>query len=481
MRVHGWVESGDKPSSSMYSQYILWRFVTTMHEYTTNSASHDASPALGIDREPTEQERVLMEQDWRRMLNQFAPGYLDATARQTKAFQRARCITCPADLLRMVLAYALCDYSLRLTGIWATLNNVGSLSDVAILKRLQACPPWLGQLIGTLLSQRCQLTPGIAAHVRLIDATSISRPGSTGTDWRVHLDIDLATLCVEGCEVTDAQGGETLVRHPTQPGCISIADRGYAHPRGLGTTLANEGQVVVRISWQNLPLHDAAGQPIDIVSWLTAQDTSGPQEQVVWLPTPSGQFQVRLIAQRLSIRAAEAARRRIRKQARKRGHIPDPRTLAAAGFMYLITNLPADHWSAADVLALYRFRWQVEIAIKRLKSVWHLDKVRARQTCLAQTYLLAKLLAALLADAFTRQVVTLCPDWFTSDQHPVSPWRLAVLWYDTLRTAVRGHMTLERIFEKLIELGRYLRDGIRKRRPQWLVAQSLLSSLGGLS
>jgi hypothetical protein len=361
------------------------------------------------------------------------------------------------------------------------LNNVGSLSDVAIHKRLQACPPWLGQLIGTLLSQSCRLERRIAAHVRVIDAAGISRLGSTGTDWRVHLDLDLTTLCLEGCEVTDAQGGETLVRHPTQPGCINIADRGYAHPRGLGTTLADDGLVVVRINWQNLPLNDAVGQRVDIVSWLTAMDTDGPREQVVWLLTPSGQFPVRLIAQRLSTQAAEAARRRIHKQARKKGHIPDPRTLRAAGFMYLITNLPADHWSPADVMALYRFRWQVEMAIKRLKSVWHLDEVRARQTSLAQAYLMAKLLAALLADGLTRHVVALCPHWFTSDQHPVSPWRLAVLWCDALRAAVRGPMTLERIFEKLIELGRYLRDGIRKRRPQWLVAQSLLSSLGGLS
>jgi hypothetical protein len=81
-----------------------------MDKYTTNPVSYDASAVLGIAREPTMREHVLIEQDWRRMLNQFRPGYVDATARQTKAFQRSRCITCPADLLRMVLAYALCDY-----------------------------------------------------------------------------------------------------------------------------------------------------------------------------------------------------------------------------------------------------------------------------------------------------------------------------------------------------------------------------------
>jgi len=39
-------------------------------------------------------------------------------------------------------------------------------------------------------------------------------------------------------------------------------------------------------------------------------------------------------------------------------------TLKAAEFILLVTSLDADSFSAADILALYRRRWQVELAFK---------------------------------------------------------------------------------------------------------------------
>jgi len=52
---------------------------------------------------------------------------------------------------------------------------------------------------------------------------------------------------------------------------------------------------------------------------------------------------------------------------------------------------------------LYRLRWQIEIAFKRLKSLLRIDELRAFDPVLAQTYLLAKLLAAVLVDAVRTQ------------------------------------------------------------------------------
>src|SRR4029450_10838543 len=58
--------------------------------------------------------------------------------------------------------------------------------------------------------------------------------------------------------------------------------------------------------------------------------------------------------------AADAARRRLRRQARKKGRTPDRRSLEAAGFLMLVSNLDPTAWSPAQVLALYRIRGQVE-------------------------------------------------------------------------------------------------------------------------
>lgn len=50
---------------------------------------------------------------------------------------------------------------------------------------------------------------------------------------------------------------------------------------------------------------------------------------------------------------------------------------------------------------LYRVRWQVELGFKRWKSLLDLADLRAREPGLATCYILAKLVAAVLADAIS--------------------------------------------------------------------------------
>ncbi len=46
----------------------------------------------------------------------------------------------------------------------------------------------------------------------------------------------------------------------------------------------------------------------------------------------------------------------------------------------------------------YRLRWQIELAFKRLKSLLHLDALRAKEPELAKAWIFANLLAAFLID-----------------------------------------------------------------------------------
>lgn len=131
--------------------------------------------------------------------------------------------------------------------------------------------PWLGRIIGAWLQQRQSRLAGQVGCVRLIDATTISQPGSQGTDWRLHAKFDLAAFSLTGVEITDAGGGETLERHAAQEGEINVADRGYAHRRGLGAIFAALAYIVVRITWQNLPLEQADGRKFDLIGWLRTQ------------------------------------------------------------------------------------------------------------------------------------------------------------------------------------------------------------------
>jgi hypothetical protein len=416
----------------------------------------------------------LLTDQWSAMLQALPPSLdLEAMAQTTRALLRRREIQRAGDLLRLVLAYAVCDWSLRLVGAWATLTGLATLSDVAVLKRLQHCQQWLGQILVALLRARqlhLRAQPGV--RLRLMDGTRVSRPGSKGTDWVLHLSLDMGHLCLDGVEVTDAHSGETLARYPVQPGEIRVGDRGYAYANSLGPVLASEGRLVVRINWQNLPLEWADGSRVEIARLL--RDWPAQQavvEHSLWLRTTQGRFAVRLLLAALPQEAADRARQRVYKIYSKKGRTPDERTLLAAGFTLLLTNLPADTWPIQEVLALYRVRWQVEMMIKRLKSVGHLDHLRAKDPRLAQVYLLGKLLAALFIDHLTQRARYRCPAWFQSCERPLSIWRLSTLGLDALQALVRGPLALDQIVQALPQLERFLCDRPRKRKQQLAVSR----------
>jgi hypothetical protein len=392
-------------------------------------------------------------------------------------------VKCAADLLRIVMGYAICDWSLPLLGAWCEMRGLGHLSANALRKRLKHCNRWLGMLIVALLSVQQVRLPAQAEGLRLRiqDATTASHPGSQGTNWRLHLALNVGQGCIDGVELTDVHGGETLARFPVQPGEIRLADSGYAQPRGLGSFLHDGGRIVVRMSWQNLRLEEEDGRRFDLIAWLRepGRASAGEQERSVWLPTPQGRFALRLVVCPLPPDKAEEARRRARKASRKKKHNPDERTLLAAGFVLLLTNLPADRWSARAVLQLYRIRWQVELVFKRLKSLLVLDGLRTQDPELAQTYLLGKVLGTLLLGEMIGRTYSCIPADWDFQTRPISCWGMTTLCLEALKNLIRGSLTHAMIAEALPRLMRFLCDGPRKRPSQWAAAQRLLHALSG--
>ena len=75
----------------------------------------------------------------------------------------------------------------------------------------------------------------------------------------------------------------------------------------------------------------------------------------------------------------------------------------------VFTTLPASQMATAEVLETYRFRWQIELVFKRLKSllaVGHLPKYDEQSS---RAWLYAKLFVALLTQKLVRLGATLSP------------------------------------------------------------------------
>jgi hypothetical protein len=108
-----------------------------------------------------------------------------------------------------------------------------------------------------------------------------------------------------------------------------------------------------------------------------------------------------------------------------------------AGWVWVFTTVPPEVIGTETVIALYWVRWQVELAIKRLKSILDLDPLRAKQgSPLAEVWLYGKLLYALVIDQRARRQVG--EDWSRLErQRPATGWRL---WTIT-RREVAGWIT----------------------------------------
>lgn len=346
---------------------------------------------------------------WPEVQGHLPAGFdLEQTARARGAFTRAREVKDAVTLLRLALAFGACGMSLRETCAWAEAMGLASLSDPSLIERLCKAAPWLGDIVAALIAEQAKMPQRRWSGYRLraLDATAICEPGADRTTWRLHAGYDLASGQVDHIELTDGSGAESLRRLPYRPGDIVLGDRGYSKPRDLRPVIEHGADFIVRTGWNALRLLHPDGTAFDLFAALAAQTA---QEGEVKVRVEEGTtvaepLILRLLIRRKSTDQAKAEQKRLLKEARKRGKKPDPRSVEAAGYILLLTSLPAAAFATADVLALYRFRWQLELAFKRMKSLAHLDQLAAKKPELARAWIYARLIAFLMAEQSAGQV-----------------------------------------------------------------------------
>jgi IS4 transposase len=351
---------------------------------------------------------------------------LEATARTRGAFARAREVKTAETLLRLALAYGGCGMSLRETCAWAEAAGIASLRDPSLLVRLAKAAPWLGDIVTALIAEQAKVPAGRWAGYRLraLDGTSICQPGADRTTWRLHVGYDLATGQVDQLELTDVHGAENLQRLTYAPGDIVLGDRYYARPRDLRPVIDASADFIVRTGWNSLRLlQPDDGEPFDLFAALAIQKEQEGEVRVRIHEGTTGAppLILRLVIRRKDPEQAEAEQKRLLKDAKKRGKQPDPRSLEAAKYILILTSLPPATFSIADVLALYRFRWQIELAFKRMKSLAGLAGLPAKNPELAQAWIYARLIVALIAEQIAGQVPDSSPSGPSkTDRKPIA-------------------------------------------------------------
>lgn len=351
---------------------------------------------------------IINDDDWLHVLSML-PDDLDGSCISKLAVSRFREVSSASDLLRLCLAYGVCDLSLRQTAAWASTIGLGSMSNVAVLKRLRSAGNWLGHLIVEVLARRGLTRSVPALKVRIVDSSVVTTPGRLAQDYRIHMGFDLGEMSITDVELTPTNSGESLRRHIQGGGEVLLADRGYGRRPQIAAALSGGANVVIRIHYMTVPLEDSKGRPLRTLSLLKTLQSHEIGDWSVYMRHGNRRFRLRLVAVKKSREAARRSVDKARHKAATNGHSkPDPRSLKAAEYTYLLTNLTPEEISGVEVLELYRLRWQIELAFKRIKSLLQLN-LRAKNEDMARTYLLANILGALLIEELCGDALSFFP------------------------------------------------------------------------
>ncbi len=345
-------------------------------------------------------EESTLSEDWQALMA-YLPD-LEESASRHRFTRRSTGRQSAQSWLRLILMHAAGGLSLVQTVSRAAAHGWISVSAVALHKRLRAASPWLEALTAHLLAGQQRLLGGgglpEGRSLRVVDAADIQEPGSTGTDWRLHYSLRLPQLVCDHFEFTDARQAEQLARFCFQPGEIVLADRGYCHRSGVTQVLDARADVVVRLIAQNFPLQDASGRAFSVLERLSGMKVGSVKEWKVWFEHDGWLRPLRVCVMRKPEAAAQEERSRLRRRTSRSGVPVREQSWRGAAYVMLLTSLPAQEWDARRVLELYRCRWQVELAFKRLKTLLRAGHVPKSSDPTAKAWMQAKILTALLVE-----------------------------------------------------------------------------------
>ena len=139
---------------------------------------------------------------------------------------------------------------------------------------------------------------------------------------------------------------------------------------------------------------------------------------------------------------------------------------------YVIVFATRSNGSTADVLRLYRMRWQIELVFKRLKSIAQLGHLPKHDNRSSRAWLYGKLLVTLLAQKLIRIGRDISPG-ATHSRHggPSSPSREFSFALRQIQQAIEPHLSFQQTLYSWNQIAQALAEKSRNRPVQlakWL-------------
>lgn len=347
---------------------------------------------------PAEEYKKLIE-DWP-MLTKLLPAGWEDQARILGALKFSRQLNGPDNLLRILLMYFSDGCSMRETVARARAGDLANISDVGLLKRINKSGEWLRWMSERLIHEtpvsamKCSALEG--RRLLAVDGSVVREPGAITAVWRLHYTMDIDTLSCQEMQITSTRVGESLTRFAVRPGDVIIADRCFANRRGVNHILDHGGDVLVRMNLCSLPLQDEHGAPFVQLPNLRTLQAGQTGEWPATLQGTKGALAVRVCAYRKTDAQCIESERKYHQYINKKQQKFNADTLEASAYVVVVTTL--NSLDAEGILALYRHRWQVELAFKRMKSLLGFGHLKKKDAEGAKAWLQGKLFVACLIE-----------------------------------------------------------------------------------
>ena len=225
-------------------------------------------------------------------------------------------------------------------------------------------------------------------------------------------------------------------------GDLLLIDQGYFKLSMLEALVAKGAFFLTRFLMRTVVLDPATQQRIDLLKHLSTMDGNACEMDVLIGGDTMPKVPVRLIALRVSEQVANERRRRLRREAKKKGRAISKLHLKMCDWTVLTTNVPQRWLPLEMVRALYTVRWQIELLFKQLKSILRVHQSDTGKENRLRCELYGKLIGAVIIHRI----------------HAVETNRL----WNTQRREVSMEKLYKRIQERAFTLMRTLLASVRK-------------------
>ena len=345
----------------------------------------------------------LGEYKFEELLRLLPEGW-EAKAKELGALQRAREIKTAEELLRLILLYLTEGKSFRGTSALIHLSGEAKLSDVAVLKRMRNSAAWLQWLCENMYRQAGFIVKKPAwlknKNVKVVDGSEDVKCGVRRQCYMLHYCLDIFTLAAHELHVTDIKTGEKLSNFKKfGKDDIVMGDRMYGTLPGIAYLRRLKADYVLRIKTRGFTVYNGKNQEVDILQSFSVLN-HGEIGEINVKCFINGQYEpIRICAFRKDESDEYKGLKRLTKEnQRKQGGKPVTELQQENNkYIFVATSL-AEEASAAQVLELYRLRWQIEITFKRLKSLFNYNDLPATHSKSVNAWFYGKLLLAALCE-----------------------------------------------------------------------------------